>query len=947
MRFWTKSLTTRLIVYFLLLALVPLSIVGYVAYNIGEETLKRGILDHLSTAAILKEGEINRWLADKKRSTLLLAQTPIVRQYSKPLLTESETSPDFLPAYKILGDYLTAVLAEEPDFLEIFILTDVGGKVVLSTNKTHEGEYNVTSTYFTEGRKATYVQNVYFSVFLGKTTMTIATPIKDETGQRVGVLGIHINLDKMDEIMLERGGLGATGETYLVDKYNVFVSEARFGGEDFPRGVHTEGIDTALQGNDGTGLYQNYRRVPVIGAYRWIEDRELALLAEIEQEEAFAPVRKLARVITLVGLGVIGGIVLIAYVSARQIAQPIVAITEAATKIAAGDLSQRAPVITKDEVGILANAFNSMATLLRELIGNLEQRVAERTQEFEDAVVRTQQAYVQLHEAHKKLEVTTRQAQRRAIRLETAAEVSRAATSVLDPNELVRQAVDLIRDRFDLYYAGLFLLDESGRWAVLRAGTGEPGRQMLKAGHKLDVGGRSMVGWCTANAQACIALDIGEEAVRFDNPLLPETHSEMALPLISRGRVIGALDVQSAKAAAFSDEDIAVLQTMADQIAVAIDNARLFAEAQARLEEVQSAHRSYLRGSWDDFLPTKETTDYEYVQPGVTPLSDAVLPKVQQAMIQQHTIAPSGNGNEREGLVQSTLITPITLRGQIIGTLGLQEADGTRQWTADEIALVEAIADQMALAIENARLFEDDQRRLQEITTLYEASQACLYISDQENLLAAIIKAAAQTTGAVLGSVMLIDEEKGVYVFGATHGMSEETTAAIKTELHIPLEEGLVGAVVTTGQPVVIADVTTDPRWIPMKTKEPMHSFLGVPLVSRAGRPLGAITLSHPEVGAFDENHARLLSTFANQAALAIENARLFETTQARARRERLIREITGKVQKSVDLDVILQTTVQELGKALGASHAVVRLGTEAELTAPLVEREADSDINQ
>jgi len=234
MRFWTRSLTARLVSYFLLLALVPLSIVGYVAYSSGEETLKRGVLDHLSTTAILKEDEINRWIADKKRSTRLLAQTPIVHQYSRPLLTEFETSPDFLVAYKVLGDYLTAVLAEEPDFLEIFVLTDVGGKVVLSTNKEHEGEYNVTSTYFTEGRKATYVQNVHFSVPLGKTTMTIATPLEDETGRRVGVLGTHINLDKMDEIMLERGGLGATGETYLVDQYNVFVSEARFGHEDFP-----------------------------------------------------------------------------------------------------------------------------------------------------------------------------------------------------------------------------------------------------------------------------------------------------------------------------------------------------------------------------------------------------------------------------------------------------------------------------------------------------------------------------------------------------------------------------------------------------------------------------------------------------------------------------------------------------------------------------------------
>jgi GAF domain-containing protein/CHASE3 domain sensor protein len=631
----------------------------------------------------------------------------------------------------------------------------------------------------------------------------------------------------------------------------------------------------------------------------------------------------------------------------RSIIVPIGQLVETTRRVAGGDLAARAQVRSGDEIGVLANAFNSMAAQLWELIENLEQRVAERTREYEEAVVRTQQAYAQLYEAHQKLEVTTHQAQRRAMQLETAAQVSRAATSVLDPDELVRQAVDLIRDRFDLYYAGLFLLDESDRRAVLRAGTGEPGRQMLKAGHKLEVGGRSMVGWCTASARARIALDVGEEAVRFDNPLLPETRSEMALPLISRGKVIGALDVQSVEAVAFSDEDITVLQTMADQVAVAIDNAHLFTEARTRLEEVQAAHRGYLRGSWDDFLPTRETTDYEYVQPGVTLFSDAVLPEVKQVMAQQRTVmlSESGDGGGGETQARSALVTPITLRGQVIGALGLHEAEGTRQWTADEIALVEAVADQMALAIENARLFEEAQRRLREITTLYEASQACLSISNQESLLTGIIEAAARTTGATLGSVMLVDEKKGGYVFGATYGMSEETVAAIKTEMHIPLKEGLVGVIVTTGQPLVVADVSTDPRWVSSETKEPMRSFLGVPLVSRDGRLLGVITLSHPEVGAFDENQARLLSTFANQAALAIENARLFEATQVRARRERLIREITGKVQGSIDLDAILETTVQELGKALGASHAVVRLGTEAELATPLAEGQADSDV--
>jgi PAS domain S-box-containing protein len=189
--------------------------------------------------------------------------------------------------------------------------------------------------------------------------------------------------------------------------------------------------------------------------------------------------------------------------------------------------------------------------------------------------------------------------EQRSAQLQTAAEVSRAASSTLDPDALIQQVVDLARERFDLYYAGLFLVDKAGakdepgdQWAVLRAGTAEAGQKMLEQGHKLKVGGSSMIGWCVANKQARIALDVGEEAVRFDNPLLPETHSELALPLVSRGEAIGALTIQSTQEAAFSDEDIAVLQTMADQLANAIANAQLYEQAQQEIAERKRAEEA-------------------------------------------------------------------------------------------------------------------------------------------------------------------------------------------------------------------------------------------------------------------------------------------------------------------------------------------------------------------
>jgi serine phosphatase RsbU (regulator of sigma subunit) len=192
-------------------------------------------------------------------------------------------------------------------------------------------------------------------------------------------------------------------------------------------------------------------------------------------------------------------------------------------------------------VGRLAEAFNAMTARLRALIGNLEQRVAERTRG-----------------------------------LRAVAEVSRATTSVLELDALLGQVVDLVRERFDLYYVGLFLLDGAEQNAVLHAGTGEAGRQMLERGHRLQVDGPSMVGQCVAHNEARIAPDAGAEAMRFANPLLPETRAEVALPLRARGRIVGAMSVQSAEAGAFDEAAAGVLQSLADQVGVAIDNARLF-----------------------------------------------------------------------------------------------------------------------------------------------------------------------------------------------------------------------------------------------------------------------------------------------------------------------------------------------------------------------------------
>ena len=208
-----------------------------------------------------------------------------------------------------------------------------------------------------------------------------------------------------------------------------------------------------------------------------------------------------------------------------------------------------------------------------------------------DSLEETSQHELALRKVNDELQHYTAILEQRSRQLLTGAKVSRVASSILAPDELCQQVVDMVSDRFELYFVSLFLVDETGKWAVLHAGTGEAGRIMLKRGHRLRIENTSMIGWCTANQKARIALDVGNEAVRFNNPLLPDTRSELALPLISRGQMIGALGIQSDKEAAFSEEDIAIFQAMADQVANAISNARLYNQLEIELTERKRVER--------------------------------------------------------------------------------------------------------------------------------------------------------------------------------------------------------------------------------------------------------------------------------------------------------------------------------------------------------------------
>ena len=397
MFFWKKSLLIQIVGSFLILSLMTISIVGYTTFNQARASLKESVFDRLSFAVELKENELNRWVLDQRQNILAIADLPEIYNLEKILLTTKKSTPEYLSAQTSLQTALTSFTSNLYSLQEIFILTR-SGRVLVSSNPSKVGKYQPLVQYsqVTKAPTDNLISNFYRSSETGKPMITFATPILSENNRQLGMLATHLNLERIDTIIRQQAGLGETVETYLVgnigsslSKRNVFVSATKFGSDEFPDGIESDAINAAIDGNNGKGLYHNYRGVPVIGVYRWLEYQDLALLAEIHQKEAFAPARHLATSILLVGLILAVVMAVGMLLLGRQIVRPILALSHTAKLVSEGDLSQKVPVLTQNEIGVLARTFNQMISQLQisyhklaDYSHLLEIKVDERTQEL-------------------------------------------------------------------------------------------------------------------------------------------------------------------------------------------------------------------------------------------------------------------------------------------------------------------------------------------------------------------------------------------------------------------------------------------------------------------------------------------------------------------------------------------------------------------------------------
>ncbi|MBN2390842.1 MAG: GAF domain-containing protein, partial [Anaerolineae bacterium] len=507
--------------------------------------------------------------------------------------------------------------------------------------------------------------------------------------------------------------------------------------------------------------------------------------------------------------------------------------------------------------------------------------------------------------------ILLRERERRAEHMETALEVSRYAASMLDEEALLAEVAELILERFNYYYVSTYMVDDSGRWAVLYAGTGEAGRTMMAQGHRLQVGGDSMIGQCVSAAAPRIAMDVGKEMYRFDNPLLPDTHSELALPLISRNVVIGAVSIQSTEVAAYSREDVTILQTMADQLATAVGNARLFAESQASLEELQRLQQRYALDMWEGYVAKQDVFGFTYDLNEVSPVSGDQFTAPDEYWGGQLITRSGGDGGDG-----ALLVAPFDVRSEPVGFLSFEEPHSAREWTDDNVAVIEAVREQLSLALENRLLIDQSQNALREARAREREvrflQEVAAFLNATDNVVAVQAELRDRLQAFIPVDSMSI---VGYDVNRALHFLGDPAGDAVDVEEWSAIdlrEETGYALVVEQGNPFIQEDIRINPRfWEDGRlVSAGMLSRAILPL-QLGTRILGTLNLESSQISAFSRPELMpVLGQVAAQVASAIERANLLQRAQESAGESRTLYEATSALAEATSYETVLRAIV-------------------------------------
>jgi GAF domain-containing protein/HAMP domain-containing protein len=882
--------------------------VGFSSFSFYQQTLLNLYDDSLTNYAITEGILINQEFESLiQQLTNLSEETQIQLQLSERSTQLQEVaSTDILSLLKerettwheegnrlktdLLRTNRTAALRyfiyDNPAFRTLLVTDEYGGLVVASESPENYDQSQQSWWRWVRTTRQTYIGTPFWDEVSQVNLVEIAIPIfpSADNSRVTGVMYSLFDMTPIEEVLIQSSEGQITNLALLNADYSPVINRTSAPQENTSNLISTMTFDTEKKWH-----VINYNNEDNIAVIEKIENDKtknnlnLNILALAPIEEALSSVfiarNGIFLLITVMLFIAIGATVVLA----NLITNPLIELTQTAEKILRGEKNIRAEVSGSDEIGTLASTFNRMTSEMNNLVNSLESTVEERTGDLEN----------------------------RAWQLETAALVARESAEIHDLQKLLNQVVHLVSERFGFYHAGIFLLDERGEYAILQAANSEGGQKMLSRGHKLQVGKVGVVGYTAGSGKPRIAQDVGADVIYYDNPDMPNTRSELALPLVARGAVIGVLDVQSNQANAFKREDLEVLQILADQIALAIENAKLLQTSQRTLIEIEQLYGRQISQAWKQQLSGHDLI-YRYDPVGVD-----YNPRDSERELINKPNDENGNKLSKE----------ISFRGQVIGTIDLLRDSDQGNWSEDEESLVEEILEQTAQALENARLLNEIRLRSDQIQLLQEITALSASLMNEEKLLDAVVQKLYKDLELLECSIVLFDDDRK-YSRLVTKATDSNTPPSVGSMLALEVDN-ISREMNNRKSTLILYDVKSDLNSSTYtQTFSPANTFTTIllPLMVR-GEVVGMINMEidDPE-REIDNEDLSLFAQIHSQISTALESSRSFTAEQRGRQAAAALLEISQIASSSLDINFILKEVAQRSAAAIQAHRCTILL---------------------
>ena len=876
-----------------------------------------------------------------------------------------------------------------PENVEVFV-TDKYGANIAATNRTsdyYQADEAWWQASYNNGQGAVYIGEPEFDQSSKTFGVILAVPLYSHGTKEVS--GVMRTTIKMDSILaiLNANVLGGTGHTSLyLPKGQVLDPK----NENGVRPTDPNAL-ALLPELTSAKTYDTFTldSVPSVVSAAQVTSTDSEVQAGIKnlgwqvvvsqtQADNLAPIRKQTQSTIVIVLIILVISALAGLFLAQLLSNPIVRLTAVAEQIAEGNNAVQAKVESTDEIGKLASTFNSMTAQLREFIGSLEQRVAERTES-----------------------------------LELAAEVGRSVSQVRALDVMLKNATEIIRSRFDLYYVQIYLADPTQTSLLLFSGTGKVGAELLSRSHRLPLNTSSINGRAATEKKSVVITDTTASATFRPNPLLPNTRSEMAVPLLVGDKVVGVLDLQSEQANALNREILTAFEALAGQLAIAIQNANLLAETNQARAEVEAQARRLVRTNWTDYMDAihkPEETGFVFEQNQISAmtkdktikenslvapisvtgetLGNLVVEMGAQSQgartselvntialqVAQHIenlrllesaeryraeaekasrritregwntyaenaseglsymydlkeVRPfTGNGGEENETNALTL--PLKVRDESIGRISVSGIDNNNQ---EAIDLINVVTERLGAHIESLRQNDETQSALAQSEKLFEASRNLTQSADLQGLVKAAVESfdVLEIDRAVLGAITYGSdgETEGMTIVANWSGSSEFQATAIGTQYTKEVLRSF--SLFTSSEPLFFNDMLEDQRidevTLGIAKRANYRTLAALPLFI-GPRQDGVLLVEGEKPHNFTQDEIRLFSALAPQISTVLENRRQFERAQQQANRESTLNIISQKIQSATSVEAVLQIAARELGHALGAPMTVAQL---------------------